>query len=129
MTMVVVLAHYWGVQGALLGLAAASMAVWIVGRLLLGGVLKARGIRVSYRDCGQDWRILHGYSLPSLLAGWVATPVLWFCMTWVAQRPEGYAELGLYDAAYQWHGPMIFIPMILMSVGIPVLSVPGKAGR
>jgi len=100
MTMVV-LAHYFGVHGALLGLAAASMAVWIVGRVMLGGVLKARGIRVSYRDCWQDWRILHGYSLPSLLSGLVATPVLWFCMTWVAQRPEGYAELGLYNAAYQ----------------------------
>ena len=125
----VVLAHYFGVQGALLGLAAASIAVWIVGRLWLGGVLKARGIRVSYRDCGQDWRILHGFGLPSLLSGLVATPVLWFCMTWVAQRPEGYAELGLYNAAYQWHGPMIFIPMILMSVSIPVLVQEWESGR
>lgn len=125
----VALAHYFGVQGALLGLAAASIVVWIVGRLLLGGVLKARGIRVSYRDCWQDWRILHGFGLPSLLSGLVATPVLWFCMTWVAQRPEGYAELGLYNAAYQWHGPMIFIPMILMSVSIPVLVQEWESGR
>lgn len=125
----VALAHYFGVQGALLGLAAASIAVWIVGRLLLGDVLKARGVRVSYQNCWQDWRILHGYSLPSLLANLVATPVLWFCMTWVAQRPEGYAELGLYNAAYQWHGPMIFIPMILMSVSIPVLVQEWESGR
>ena len=125
----VVLAHYLEVQGALLGLAAASIAVWIVGRVMLGGVLKARGIRVSYQDCWQEWRILHGYSLPSLLAGFVATPVLWFCMTWVAHRPNGYAELGLYNAAYQWHGPIIFIPMILMSVSIPVLVQEWELGR
>lgn len=125
----VVLAHYMGVRGALLGLAAASIAVWTVGRVILGGVLQAHGIIVKYRGCWQDWRILHGYSLPSLLANLVATPVLWFCMTWVAQRPNGYAELGLYNAAYQWHGPMIFIPMVLMSVSIPVLVQEWEAGR
>lgn len=125
----VVLADYLGVQGALLGLAAASIAVWIVGRVSLGGVLRARGIDVSYWDCWQDWRILHGYSLPSLLSGLVATPVLWLCMTWAAQRPDGYAELGLYNAAYQWHGPMILIPMILMSVSIPVLVQEWESGR
>ena len=124
----VALAHYWGVQGALLGLAAASIVVWIFGRVMLGDILKARGIVVNYRGCWQDWHILHGYSLPSLLANLVATPVLWWCMTWVAQRPNGYAELGLYNAAYQWHGPMIFIPMILMSVSIPVLVQEWESG-
>lgn len=125
----VALTHYWGVQGALLGLAAAALAVWIVGRVLLGGVLGSRGIRVRYRDCWQDWRILHGFGLPSLLSSVVATPVLWWCMTWVAQRPNGYAELGLYNAAYQWHGPMIFIPMILTSVSIPILVQEWESGR
>jgi O-antigen/teichoic acid export membrane protein len=51
----VVLAHYWGVQGALLGLAAAAMAVWIVGRVMLGGVLKARGIAATIRSIGSRW--------------------------------------------------------------------------
>ena len=125
----VALAHFMGVNGALLGLAAASIAVWIVGRVMLGDILKACGIVVNGQGCWRDWRILHGYSLPSLLANLVATPILWFCMTWVAQRPNGYAELGLYNAAYQWHGPMIFIPMILMSVSIPVLVQEWEAGR
>lgn len=125
----VVLAHYLGVQGALLGLAAAALAAWIIGRLMLGEILRSRGIVVRWRGCWADWQILHGFALPSFLANLVATPVLWFCMTLLARQPNGYAELGLYNAAYQWHGPMIFIPMIVMSVSIPVLVQEWEAGE
>jgi O-antigen/teichoic acid export membrane protein len=91
--------------------------------------LSTRGIAVRYGGCGADWRILTGYSLPSLLAGLVATPALWFAMTLVARSRQGFAGLGLYNAAYQWHGPMVFIPMILLSVSIPVLVQEWEAGR
>ncbi len=125
----VTLAYFMGVEGALLGLALGASAVWLVGRIVLTNELGTRNIAVCYGGCWTDWRILTGYSLPSLLSGLVATPALWFCMTLVARNPNGYAELGIYNAAYQWHGPMVFIPMILMSVSIPVLVQEWEAGR
>ena len=125
----VMLAYFKGVEGALLGLALGAAVAWLVGRTLLMNELGTRGISICYKGCWDDWRILTGYSLPSLLSGLVATPVLWFCMTLVARNPNGYAELGIYNAAYQWHGPMVFIPMILMSVSIPVLVQEWEAGR
>jgi O-antigen/teichoic acid export membrane protein len=125
----VFLAHLMGVQGAVLGLALGTIMVWLVGRILLKKVLTGRGIAVRYRGCGADWRILTSYSLPSLLANLVATPVLWFAMTLVARSGQGFAGLGLYNAAYQWQGPMMFIPMILLSVSIPVLVQEWEAGR
>lgn len=121
-------AHFMGVQGALIGLSVAALAVWIVGRLKLSAVLGAHHIFLKRRGCWSDWRILRGFALPSFLSNLVATPVLWLCMTLVAKQPNGYAELGLYNAAYQWHGPMIFLPMILMSVSIPVLVQEWEAG-
>ena len=123
------LARLMGVEGAVLGLALGAIMVWLVGRILLMKELSSHGIVVRYGGCGADWRILTGYSLPSLLAGLVATPVLWFAMTLVARSRQGFAGLGLYNAAYQWHGPMMFIPMILMSVSIPVLVQEWEAGR
>jgi len=125
----VALAHFWGVEGAVLGLALGASVVWLVGRILLVDELSSRGIAIRYRGCGADWRVLTGYSLPSLLASLVATPVLWFAMTLVARSEHGFAGLGLYNAAYQWHGPMVFIPMIFMSVSIPVLVKEWEAGR
>ena len=125
----VFLARLMGVEGAVLGLALSAIIVWLVGRTLLMKEQTSRGIAVRYGGCGADWRILTGYSLPSLLAALVATPVLWFAMTLVARSAQGFAGLGLYNAAYQWHGPMMFIPMILMSVSIPVLVQEWEAGR
>jgi O-antigen/teichoic acid export membrane protein len=125
----VFLAQFMGVQGAVLGLALSAIMVWLVGRILLMKELRSRGIAVRYGGCGADWRILTGYSLPSLLASLVGTTVLWFAMTLVARSGQGFAGLGLYNAAYQWHGPMVFIPMILLSVSIPVLVQEWEAGR
>jgi O-antigen/teichoic acid export membrane protein len=125
----VFLARLIGVEGAVLGLALGAIVVWLVGRILLMKELDSRGIAVRYRGCSGDWRILTGYSLPSLLANLVATSVLWFAMTLVARSGQGFAGLGLYNAAYQWQGPMMFIPIILLSVSIPVLVQEWEAGR
>ena len=73
--------------------------------------------------------MLHTYSLPNFLANVIATPILWFCMTLVAKTPDGYAGLGLYNAAYQWHGPLVFLPMILMTTSVPVLVQEWEGGR
>ena len=125
----VLLARLMGVEGAVLGLAISAATVWLVGRSLLTKELSNRGIAVRYGGCSADWRILTSYSLPSLIANLVATPVLWFAMTRVARSGQGFAGLGLYNAAYQWLGPIVFIPMILMSVSIPVLVQEWEAGR
>lgn len=123
------LARLMGVQGALIGLASSAAVVWLIGRLLLTRAMRARNITVRYTGCLADWRILAGYSLPSFLANTVATPVLWLAMTLVSRSEDGFAALGIYNAAYQWHGPMVFIPMILVSVSIPVLVQEWEAGR
>lgn len=125
----VFMAKLLGVQGALLGLALSAALVWLAGRILLMRELKSRMIRLRYRGCFADWPILTSYALPSFLAHTVATPVLWFAMTLVANSEHGFAALGLYNAAYQWHGPMVFLPMILMSVSIPVLVQEWESGR
>lgn len=123
------LARIMGVTGAVIGLALGSVFVTVVGRFLLATELKRRGISVRYRGCTADWRILTGYSLPSLLTSLLTTPVLWYAMTRVAQSPQGTSGLGLYNAAYQWHGPIMFIPLILNGVSIPALVQEWEAGN
>lgn len=118
---ILILAYYFGLEGALMGMSVGLILPWILGYLWLNKILQERSITITYQGCWQEWHILHGYSLPSLLANLIATPTLLLCMTWVAQRPDGYNELALYQAAYQWHGPIIFIPMMLTSVISPIL--------
>jgi O-antigen/teichoic acid export membrane protein len=115
------LGYLGGLEGGIAGLAIGSLLAWLIGERMKSLLLANAGVRVSYRGAWRDWRILTGYSLPSLLANLVATPVLWYSMTMLARAPGGYEALGLYNAAYQWQGPLIFLPMIIMSSSIPVL--------
>lgn len=125
----VILSKILGVKGAILGLATGASLVWVIGRFLLYDELKKRHITVRYQGCWSDRNILTGYSLPSLISSLVATPILWFSMTLLSRTEDGFSELGLYNAAYQWHGPMVFIPMIFMSVSIPVLVQEWEKGN
>lgn len=122
-------ASWEGIAGALQGLVVSAVIAWSVGRVMLIQELAVRKIQIRYEGALSDWRILTGYSLPSFLANAVAAPVLWMAMTLLAQIENGFAQLGLYNAAYQWHGPLIFLPMILMSVTIPPLVQEWEAGN
>ncbi len=125
----VVLSRLLGVNGAILGLTLGAITSLIAGHLLLCQEFNRRRIRVTWEGCWRDKHILTKFSLPSFLANVVATPVLWYAMTLVANIENGYDELGLYNASYQWHGPIVFIPMILMSVSIPILVQEWESGR
>jgi len=118
---IVLFSHTLGVAGALLGLASSSAVAWILGRFTLVKVLPKHGIKVQYRGAWKDWRILSHYGLPRFLTSSFSTPVIWLAMVFVARSEGGYAALGVYNAAYQWVGPLIFIPMILSNVSIPTL--------
>lgn len=111
----------WGLEGALLGLATGTLLAWVAGRQALQKSLAGLNIAVTLKGAWNERAILTGYSLPNFLASVLATPVLWYCMTLVAKRADGYDDLALYNAAYQWHGPLIFLPLILLSVSTPVL--------
>ena len=126
---IVLLAILLGVEGALLGLALSASVVWIVGRFLLAQDLRERRIRIQYRGAWADWRILPNYGLPRFLVSSFSTPVIWLAMVLVARSEDGFAALGLYNAAYQWVGPLIFAPMILSTVSIPILVQEWEAGR
>jgi len=112
---------YLGVDGVILGASIAAISASLLGQVFLKRELSQRGIKLTIKGCWENYSILISYSLPGALAVLVTAPVLWYAMILVSQSPNGFAEVGVYNAAYQFHGPMIFIPMIFTSVSIPVL--------
>lgn len=117
------------VQGTILGLTIGAFSTWIIGYYFLKAELRNRSIKISYRGSWTYRKILTSYSLPSFLCNIVTTPILWFTMTLLSKSEQGFSALGLYNAAYQWHGPLIFIPMVLMSVSIPILVQEWESGN
>jgi O-antigen/teichoic acid export membrane protein len=52
----------------------------------------------------------------------MVAPVNWFCSTLLVHQPDGYREMGAYNAANQWFTMILFIPTALATGIIPVLS-------
>jgi len=115
------LAYLYGIHGCLIGLSLGPFIAWLVGLRQLKSLCDNHSVRFMNFDGWQEWRLLFSFSLPTVIAHSLAGPVLWACMAAIANQPNGYQELGLYNAAYQWHGPLVFLPMVLMSSAIPIL--------
>lgn len=114
---------WWlGLRGALLGL---------VGSLAVNCLLNFHGLRAEARraevalvfaGASREWSILWRFSLPALLSGVMIGPVYWLCNTLLVNQPDGYGQMGLFNAANQWFGALLFLPGILGQVALPVLS-------
>jgi O-antigen/teichoic acid export membrane protein len=64
------------------------------------------------------WR----FSLPAVLSGTMVGPVYWVCSALLVHRPDGYAQMGLWNAANQWFAVMLFLPAVLGQAVFPMLS-------
>jgi O-antigen/teichoic acid export membrane protein len=70
----------------------------------------------------KEWPILHEFSLPAVLAGVMVGPATWMCNTFLVNREGGYAEMGIFNAANQWRMAILFLPGVVGSVVLPILS-------
>jgi O-antigen/teichoic acid export membrane protein len=66
--------------------------------------------------------ILWKFSIPAFFAGMMVAPVNWLCSTILVHQPDGYREMGAYNAANQWFSMMLFIPTALATGIVPILS-------
>jgi len=114
---------WWrGLEGAVVGLLASQA----VNCLLNYGGLRAEagraGVPLAYAGSTREWNVLWQFSLPALLSGMMVGPVYWLCNTLLVNQPDGYGQMGLFNAANQWFGALLFLPGILGQAALPVLS-------
>lgn len=115
-------AHFGGVVGAVWAYTIHSGVSWVFNHLALRSEARRFGIPFTLRHCGREWRVLWKFSVPAILAGSLFGPVNWFCMTILLKQPNGYADWGMFAAANQWYATLLFLPGLLGSVVLPVLS-------
>lgn len=122
LALIPVLVAEFGAAGGIAALTLGLTIAFVPGMHFLRREIRAHGLTPRWRGSFSEWRVLRDFSAPSLLANSVATPVLWICMLMLSRTPGGLAELGVHNAAYQWHGPIIFVPMAIATVSLPILA-------
>jgi O-antigen/teichoic acid export membrane protein len=113
---------YWGLLGAISALALTMAAACVMGQFAVREVCRQNAIRVSWTHCWGERRVLWGFSLPAVLSGAMAGPATWAVSTFLVQQPQGYAQLGLFNAAYQWRNIIAFLPATVSQPVFVMLS-------
>ncbi len=104
--------------GAIVGLALNSAANW--------RALNHQMKRWNVRPVRPPWKsaihVLRNFSLPALLSSILHTPITWACYSLLARQPNGYHELGIFNAANQWFTAVLVLPNAIGQALLPTLS-------
>lgn len=119
---VIVGALNFGLNGAITGLAIASSVSVLLNRLVLSKKLSVFRISPSWREYWQEWPVLVNFSLPAFLMSMIAGPVVWAGNAILANQVGGYNEVGIYNATLQWFAVVSFLPGILVTAAMPIMS-------
>ncbi|MDN2583380.1 oligosaccharide flippase family protein [Aquibium sp. ELW1220] len=129
LALIPLLVAQFGPAGGIAALVLAGSIAFLPGMHFARRELQAHGVATRWRGALAERRLLQDFSAPSLLANSVATPVLWICMLMLSRTPDGLAEVGIYNAAYLWHGTLVFVPMAITSVSLPILAHAWEKGN
>lgn len=113
---------FWGLPGAVWATVVTAAVQWALTHVALRAHARDHGIRIGLAGWSQERRILWTYSLPALVQGVMVTPVTWAASAILVNRPGGYPEMGVLNAANQWYGAVLFLPSALGGAILPVLS-------
>lgn len=114
------LAYQYSVYGYIsalaLGAGLTNLVYWVVSRQKF----QAFGLKPDPRGVKSEIRLLRTFALPTMLASMLAGPVNWACGVILVNTPNGFAEYGLYSAAFQWR---TIINTVLTTFGNAMLPI------
>lgn len=114
---------YWaGLEGAVAALGAGMLLNCAGNEWALRSEAARFGVPLRYRPGGLDWRVLWSFSTPAVLAGSLVAPVQWIAAALLVNRPHGYGEMGVLNAANQWYAAIILLPALVGNVTLPLLA-------
>ncbi|NLO91373.1 MAG: oligosaccharide flippase family protein [Elusimicrobia bacterium] len=120
--------YYYGVRGAILGLAVVAIVVCVVSNYLVDLIVNRHKLPVvSTADLFCELKLLLSFSLPNWLCSMVASLSNMWTSLMLSRSHNGFSQMGVFSAANQFFLILNFIPTIMWQVALPMLS--GVAGR
>jgi len=121
---IIVCFTYWrGVNGAVYGLTLGMVLNWFMSMVVLKKEARRSGISIgNVRKCMEERSTLWNFSIPAVLSGLILTPTIWYCNALLVNSPNGYYEMGIFNAANQWRMAILFLPSVTSTAVLPLLS-------
>lgn len=118
-------AYFGGLIGSVWALVVSLGVNWLLNHIAIRCEARRHQVPMSFRGCWQDLSILWTFSLPAALSSILVAPAGWGCRVFLANRPGGYEELGVFAVALIFQVPLVFIGNM---IGRPLLSIVSNAG-
>lgn len=109
-------------HGALGGMALSALLRWGVYGLVLRREINKRGITMERKAGLKERDVLLGFALPAALSGLTTMPAVWLGNVFLVQQPNGYAEIGVYNAAISLRSIILFFPALLNGVAVALIN-------
>lgn len=112
----------WHLPGAVLALGLISLVTAYANQRAIHQENTQKGIPTQHLVVGDEWRILYQFSLPALLSSIVVLATTWSANAFLVNQPNGYMEMGIFNAANQWRIAILLLPSVLSKPVLPMLS-------
>ncbi|HCY77268.1 MAG TPA: hypothetical protein DHV28_15220 [Ignavibacteriales bacterium] len=114
--------YFFLLMGAVWALSISIVITFLLSQLLVRRELKKFNITLDYSNCWTEKNVIWKFSIPAFLAGTLVGPVNWICNSILVNQNNGYAEMGVYNAANQWFSILLFFPGIISNTILPILT-------
>jgi O-antigen/teichoic acid export membrane protein len=118
----------WRLPGAVCGLVLAAAIACLVNQWVLRNECRRAAVPIRYRAIASERRVLWHFSLPAFLSSAMTAPAAWAANAMLVNEPNGYSEMGIFNAANQWRAALLFLPGLIGQVVVPILASLQNAG-
>lgn len=108
--------------GALWALAVHTGITGLLNYRALRREAKHHSVPITFKGYRSEKSIIWAFVLPAVLSSILFSPINWICNAMLVNQPGGYDDMGVYNAANQWYATILFLPGMLGSVMLPILS-------
>ena len=120
--MLILCSWLWGLKGAVIAFSIAALITIALTTILMMPIWKRYGLQCRFKGMSQEWKVLVGFSLPTILLLLLGFPVSWFIRTLLTKIPDGYDHLAIINAAAPWGTLVAFLVTTIGTALVPILS-------
>jgi O-antigen/teichoic acid export membrane protein len=113
---------FGGVLGGVIGLVVTEAIAVLANHVALRRLLSAAVAGQDRRAAWGELVMMCRFSLLSLLGSICTMSAMWFAYVMLAAQPDGYASLGVFNAAERWRQLLLFLPASFSPVILTMLS-------
>ncbi len=115
-------AYFYGLYGVVGAMILTGVFTLSFNRIALAHIMRREGVTIRYV---MDWALLKPlweFSLPAFISATLTMASGWILNAMLVNQPNGYSQMGLFNAANQWRALGIFVPTVFNSAVLSIQS-------